>query len=91
MKLALFVDYSTALITLGSSLVIIAIFALRGYILDPHIILSIKLGSLSLVLLLFISWIHYGINYLFFHGLWHVVSSFAVEQIGQAEKMYLIF
>jgi len=89
-KLALFVDYLTALITVGSSLVIIASFAISGYILDPHIILSIKLGSLSL-LLLFISWIQYGINYLFFHGLWHVVSSFAVDQIGQAEKMYLVF
>ena len=58
-----------------------------GFLLNEHVVNALISGAASVASFV-TSWKYeVGVLYLIFHGLWHVLSAAAVNEIGIAEKI----
>ena len=83
----LFLDYCSALSAVAMTIYVTFKFYDAGYLLNEHVVNALISGAVSVASFV-TSWKYeIGVLYLIFHGLWHVLSAAAVNEIGIAEKI----
>lgn len=83
----LFLDYFSALFAVSMTFYVSCKFFSAGYLLNEHVLDALMFSIVSVASFV-TSWTYeVGVPYLIFHGLWHVLSAAAVNEIGVAEKL----
>ncbi len=81
-RLALLIDYLTA----GSALIVGGIYMVQTGL--EYLPSSVILSGLSAIVCLSLCWVwEYGLPYILFHSLWHVLSAWTAYLVGQVHIM----